>query len=194
MTSPLPLARTRIIRSRATGPEPCNTLAFLRCKVPGDEIRIVNGELFRNTIHFQTEFRLDGYMQSEYQWYLDNTHVSATASLKFLNTTTDMQFVLAVDTVTPELQQLDGTLAFHVALAVGGQDDTWFGGRQDLVLVASVTAYVLCFEPRVELPPSGRRRTPWAHVLDDGPRIREVLSQRAKLIVAREAKRKLKDC
>ncbi|HUU34210.1 MAG TPA: hypothetical protein VMW48_09100 [Vicinamibacterales bacterium] len=187
MADPLRVARTRILRSPATGPEPCNTLAFLRCNVPGLDVPLANDEVARHTVRFQTEFRLDGYVQSEYQWYLDNTHVSATASLRFLNTTTDLQFLMAVDTVTPELQQLDGTLTFHVGLAAYMQDDAWFGGGDELVLTASLTAYVLCFEPRAERPPSGRQRTPWAQMIAEGPRISDMLARRAKYITARAA-------
>lgn len=62
MANPLRLARTRIIRSPAAGPEPCNTLAFLRCNVPGLDVPLVDDEAARSTIHFQTEFRLDGYV------------------------------------------------------------------------------------------------------------------------------------
>lgn len=55
---------TRIIRSAATGPEPCNTLVFLRCLVPGLDVPVGNDEHVRSTLHFMTEFRLDGYQQS----------------------------------------------------------------------------------------------------------------------------------
>ena len=45
MANPLRLARTRIIRSAATGPEPCNTLAFLRCNVPGIDVPLVDDDI-----------------------------------------------------------------------------------------------------------------------------------------------------
>lgn len=101
----------------------------------------------------------------------ENTLVSATASLRFLNTTTHLSFLMAVDTVTPELQQLDGSLAFEVGLAAWFQDDAWFAGGEELVLTASLTAYVLCYEPRAERPPSGVQRTPWAVAIEEGPRL-----------------------
>lgn len=194
MANPLRLARTRIIRSAATGPEPCNTLAFLRCNVPGIDVPLVDDDIAKDTIHFQTEFRLDGYVQSQYQWYLDNTLVSATASLRFINTTTDMRFLMAVDTVTPDLEQQDGTLTFKVDMAAYMQDDAWFSGGNELVITASLTAYVLCFEPRPERPPSGTQRTPWARRIDDGPRISDLIRRRARYLEARDAKRRKAPC
>lgn len=194
MANPLRLAKTRIIRSAAAGPEPCNTLAFLRCNVPGIDVPLVDDEVARDTIHFQTEFRIDGYLNSQYQWYLDNTLVSATASLRFINTTTDMQFLMAVDTVTPDLEQQDGTLTFKVDMAAYMQDDAWFGGGEELVITASLTAYVLCFEPRPERPPSGGQRTPWATRIEDGPRISDLIRRRARYLEMRDAKRRKRAC
>jgi hypothetical protein len=185
---------TSMIRSRATGPEPCNTLAFIRCRVPGIDVPTNNGKLERRTMKFLTEFRIDGYVQSEHLWYVENTHVSATASLRYINTTTDMHFCVAVDKVTPELQKTDGRLAFLVDLAAYMQVDSWPSGYNEIAFIASLTAYVLCFEPRVELPPSGSQRSTWAHVIDDEPRISEVMTQRAKLIAAHEARRKPENC
>lgn len=180
MDNTLRIVETRIIRSPAMGPEPCNTLVFLRCLVPGLDIPVMNDELARHKIRFQTEFRLDGYLQSQYEWYKENTLVSATASLRFLNTTTDLSFLMAVDTVTSELKQLDGSLAFEVGLAAWFQDDAWFAGGEELVLTASLTAYVLCFEPRAERPPSGVQRTPWAVAIDEQMRLSDMLGKRAK--------------
>lgn len=169
---------TRIIRSAATGPKPCNTLVFLRCLVPGLDVPVANDEQVRSTLHFMTEFKLDGYVQSEFEWYKANTLVSATASLKLINTTTDLSFRMAVDSVEPDLRQHDGTLAFKVSLGAWMQDDAWFGGGEELVLTASLTAYVLCFEPRAERPPSGTQRTPWVLPVREGIKWSEVLTKR----------------
>ncbi len=165
---------THIIRSAAAGPQPCNTLVFLTCRVPGIDVGTVNGETTRSRLKFQTEFKLDGYVQSEYDWYVANTLVSATASLRFLNTTTDLTFLMAVDTVEPEIQQLDGSLAFYCRLAARMEDDAWFRGREELVIQATLAAYVLCYEPRVERPPSGDQRTPWALGVSEGIKFTEL--------------------
>lgn len=195
MAPPLHIAKTRIIRSPAAGPEPCNTLVFLRCLVPGLDVPISNDEHVRSTLHFQTEFRLDGYLQAQYQWYTENTLVSATASLRFINTTTDLSFRMAVDFVSPELQQLDGSLAFHVGLGAWMQDDAWFGGGEELVLTASLTAYVLCFEPRAERPPSGAQRTPWELAVREGIKVSDVMSKLAKYkLAAAKARMPNRDC
>ena len=194
MAAPLRIAKTRIIRSPAAGPEPCNTLVFLRCLVPGLDVPVLNDEHVRSKIRFQTEFRLDGYLQSHFDWYMENTLVSSTASLKFLNTTTDLSFLMAVDTVTPDLQQLDGSLAFELELAAWFQDDAWFAGGEELVLTVSLAAYVLCFEPRAERPPSGAQRTPWALAINEGPRLSDMLVKRAKPEGAIERPRKPDPC
>lgn len=183
---PLPV-ETRIIRSAATGPEPCNTLAFIRCLVPGLDVPVPNDEHVRSTLHFMTEFKLDGYQQSQFEWYKANTLVSATASLKFISTTTDLSFRMAVDFVEPDLRQHDGTLAFKVGLGAWMQDDAWFGGYEELVMTASLTAYVLCFEPRAERPKSGTQRTPWAALLSDEMKVSDVLKRRAAYKFARAA-------
>jgi hypothetical protein len=180
----LRLVETRILRTPAAGPEPCNTLAFLRCLVPGMDVGVaVDGETVRTVVSFQTEFRLDGYLQSQFEWYKANTLVSATASLKALNTTTDLTFLLAVDKVEAELRQLDGSLAFHVTCAAMMQNDALFAGHEEVVLTAALTAYVLCFEPRAERPPSGAQRTPWRLFAEEAPRISDLLrmTQRSKL-------------
>jgi hypothetical protein len=180
MADSLKIANTRILRSPAAGPEPCNTLVFLRCLVPGLDVPVMNDEHVRSKIRFQTEFRVDGYVQSQFDWYKENTLVSATASLRFLNTTTDLSFLMAVDTVAPELQQLDGSLAFEVGLAAWFQDDAWFAGGEELVLTASLTAYVLCFEPRSQRPASGLQRTPWASAVREGPGLADMRRKRVK--------------
>lgn len=176
----LKIIETKIIRSPATGPEPCNTLVFLQCRVPGLDVPVLNDERVSHRIRFQTEFRLDGYLQAKYDWYKENTLVSATASLKFVNTTTDLSFMMAVDYVEPLLQQLDGSLAFDVGLAAWFQDDAWFGGGEEIALTATLTAYVLCYEPRAERPPSGTQRTPWAVTVLEGVKLTDLLRKRAK--------------
>ena len=134
-----------------------------------------------------TEFRIDGYQQSQFEWYKANTLVSATASLKFISTTTDLSFRMAVDFVEPDLRQHDGTLAFKVGLGAWMQDDAWFGGYEELVMTASLTAYVLCFEPRAERPKSGTQRTPWAALVGDEMKVSDVLKRRSAYTLAKAA-------
>lgn len=175
----LKIIETKIIRTAAAGPEPCNTLVFLQCRVPGIDVPVQNDERVSSRIRFQTEFRLDGYLQAKYDWYKDNTLISATASLKALNTTTDLSFMMAADYVEPILQQLDGSLAFDVGLAGWFQDDSWFESNE-IALTATLTAYVLCYEPREERPTAGIQRTPWAMAVTEGVKLTELLRKRAK--------------
>ncbi|MDX6677722.1 MAG: hypothetical protein QOE31_1774 [Solirubrobacteraceae bacterium] len=191
----LHVSQTRIIRTPAAGPEPCNTLAFLRCLVPGADVAITpNSGSKRLDVKFSTEFRLDGYLQSQFDWYRANTLVSASASLRFLNTTTDLTFCMAVDHVTPELQQLDGSLAFICGLMASMEDDALFGGYEELVLTASLTAYVLCFEPRVQMPPSGLQSTPWAQRATERLKSSELLKKTTRLPRDGTVRRTIADC
>ena len=171
-----PVAKTKIIRTPATGPEPANQLVFLRCRVPGADVGVaVDDQLVQWESHFLTEFRLDGYTQANFDWYVENTLVSATASLKLMNTTTDLTFLLGIDTVEPELEQRDGTLGFRCRLAAKFQNDAIFASREEIALVATLTAYVLCWEPRAAVPPGGRQRTPWATRVSDGIRYTDAI-------------------
>ena len=168
---------TRMIRTPVTGPEPCNTLVFLRCLVPGVDVTTGNSDVVRGTVPLQTTFRLDGYLQSQYRWYRDNTLVSASCSLKLLNTVTDLSFLFAVDRVEPVLSEADGGLGFDVDLASWAEDDALFSSGEKLAMTVCLTAYVLCYEPRAERPPSGSQRGTWAARLTDRPRwsVRDVL-------------------
>ncbi len=194
MAIKLSTPETRIIRSEAAGPEPCNTLVFLRCLVPGLDVPTRGDGAVRNKLRFTTEFRLDNYLQSKYDWYKENTHVSAVVGLKFLNTTTDLTFLMAVDSVEPKLEQLDGTLGFEVGTAAAYEDDAWFGGGAEVLLTASLTAYVLCFEPREERPPSGAQRTPWARDLDDEFKPKIILPKRSTKSASTKNLRKAANC
>lgn len=161
---------TRMIRTPVTGPEPCNTLVFLRCLVPGVDVTQNNGDLVRGTVPLQTTFRLDGYLQSQYRWHRDNTLVSASCSLKLLNTITDLSFLFAVDRVAPVLSEADGGLGFDVDLASWAEDDALFASGEKMAMTVSLTAYVLCWEPRAERPTSGSQRTLWAERVANVPR------------------------
>ncbi len=141
---------TEFIRIPAAGPDPCNTLAFLRCSggavatppTPG------RGGL-RAGFRFGTRFRIDGFQQSKYDWYLENTLVSATVHLRDIRISTDMTFQLAVETVTSYLD-VDGVIGFECDLVGEGEVN------HEVHVGYDVSAYVLLYEPRVDLPPSGK--------------------------------------
>jgi hypothetical protein len=140
---------TEFIRIPAAGPDPCNTLAFLRCSggavatppTPG------RGGL-RAGFRFETRFRIDGFQQSKYNWYLANTLVSATAHLRDIRASTDMTFQLSVESVTPHLSP-DGVIGFDCQLVGEGEVN------EEVHVGYGVSAYVLLYEPRVELPRPG---------------------------------------
>jgi hypothetical protein len=158
---PTPI-HTRIIRTPAAGPEPANTLVYLECRTAGfDSLTHELGTTGRAESEFATEFRLDGYKQSRHEWYLENTIVSATVMLRALNTDTDLSFLIAVDRIEPILG-LDGTLSFVCEIALRIDDEAWFPPNSSVTVGAALSAYVLCWEPRADVPPSGRQRGSWA--------------------------------
>jgi hypothetical protein len=153
-------AKTTFVRSPITGPEPANTLVYLTCVTPGVEIGLSGGWVTW-THAFQTEFKIDGFQQQNYDWYVQNTVVSATAMLRFLNTTTDLIFAFGVDTVEPALEK-DGALGFVLGQANYIDDEAILFGGGEAVFEVRVSAYVLCYEPRVEPPPRGSLKGRWA--------------------------------
>lgn len=158
--------KTQIIRTHAAGPEPANTLVYLRCRIGGVDVRAGNGQSARVEVEFPTEFRIDGYQQSRHDWFEQNTLVSATAALRFLNTTTDLIFTLAIDRIEPFLKP-DGVLGFVCTIASIIDDEAIiFGPNYEVVMSGDVSAYVLCYEPQTELPPSGAQRSRWAKTID----------------------------
>lgn len=154
--------KTRMIRTPVTGPDPANTLVHLEGKARAfDEHGASYGEWRHDDVEFRTEFRIDGYQQQIHDWYEENTQVSATAMLRMLNTETDLIFTFAVDALQPFLD-LDGTLGFTINFREYIDDDAWFPESGLMTQMGvSVSAYVLCYEPRPERPPSGGQRTVW---------------------------------
>lgn len=153
-------AKTTIVRSPASGPDPANTLAYITCQVPGVDIGLTGGWVTW-THRFRTEFKIDGFQQQNHDWYVANTIVSATAMLRFLNTTTDLIFAFGVDTIEPALAQ-DGTLEFELGQSNYIDDEAILFGGGEAVFEARVSAYILCFEPRTEPPRAGRQFGQWA--------------------------------
>ena len=153
-------AKTTFVRSPIAGPDPANTLVYLTCVTPGVEIGLTGGWVTW-THEFQTEFRIDGFQQQNFEWYVQNTVVSATAMLRFLNTTTDLIFAFGVDAVEPKLEK-DGTLGFVLSQANYIDDEAILFGGGEATFEVRVSAYVLCYEPRVEPPRRGAQIGRWA--------------------------------
>jgi hypothetical protein len=153
-------ARTEIIRTPASGPDPANTLAFVRCTGSGGDVGISTSELARFEVEFKSKFKIDGFLQAKYDWYLQNTMVSATGVIRLMNTTTDLEFLFALDSCTPFID-LDGTLGFKCVVAMQIDGLGLFEKTAEIDFSYNVSAYVLLFEPRAELPPSGLQRQRW---------------------------------
>lgn len=185
--------KTRMIRTPVTGPDPANTLVHLEGKARGFDQMGTFGRMHREDIHFRTEFRIDGYQQARHDWYLDNTLVSATAMLRMLNTETDHIFTFAVDAIAPVLEP-DGTLAFVVSLAQLIDDEAIFPSTNVMAQMGvTVSAYVLCYEPRAERPKSGWQRGVWTTV--DQAQIEAVIAKaNRKASASREAAATREDC
>jgi hypothetical protein len=156
--------RTRMIRTPATGPEPANKLAYIAGGASGYAKPIKWGRWDRVAFKFNTEFKIDGFAQSQLEWYEQNTLVSATAMLRFLNTTTDLQFGFAVDRVTHFIAP-DGTLGFICEEATFADNDAIFGGGEEIAWTYALSAWVLLFEPRIERPAPGKQTTIPARVI-----------------------------
>jgi hypothetical protein len=161
VVDPIPVP-TYIIRTSADGPKPANTLAFLECRASGADIAIDRTDLVRWQTQFKSQFRIDGYLQAKHDWYLANTFVSATGMLRLASTTTDFEFVIALDSIDPFID-LDGVLGFNCqfALQIDGLD--LFETSAGLDAVWNVCAYVLLFEPQPDLPPSGGVSHQWRY-------------------------------
>lgn len=146
---------TEVIRTSASGPEPFNTLAFMRCAGAGVEIDTDRADtLFTYRVHFLSKFQIDGFTQANIDWYRANTLVSATAVVNLYNATNDTNFACAVDAVAPFID-LTGALGFDVDLAhlVGALGV--FEHELDIAFDFKVSAYVLLFEPVTEMPRFG---------------------------------------
>lgn len=152
---------TDIIRIPASGPRPANVLAYLRCRASGEDIDSNGLSSFRFTRQFKTEFVIKGFVPAQYQWYLDNVQVSATAMLRIFSTTTDLSFTVAIDEVEPSLDY-DGRLGFRCAFGVAASGIDWFEKTAEMDITCDVSAYVLLHEPVESLPPSGKFRPKWA--------------------------------
>jgi hypothetical protein len=161
LVDPFPV-KTKMIRTLAAGPKPANTLAFIQCRASGADIE-VHGE---GTVAWETEFKsqftIDGFQQSKHDWYLANTVISATGMLRLANTTTDFEFLIALDSVDPFLD-VDGVVGFNCRFALGMDGLGLFVQSAGIDAVWYVCAYILCFEPRPELPPSGGLSRGWRY-------------------------------
>jgi hypothetical protein len=158
--------RTRIIRTPVSGPDPANTLVYLECDVAGAEGHGAYGQWYGVRDTFRTQFKIDGFQQQNYDWYKENTLVSATAMLRKFTTTTDLIFSGGLDEITPTLE-LDGTLSFTTLWSIYVDDEAWFPeSGNSLEMGYRISAYVLCFEPRADPPRGGHQRSPWGRITD----------------------------
>jgi hypothetical protein len=162
IVDPVPVP-TDIIRTQAFGPKPANTLVFLKCRASGADIATNRTGLLQFEVEFKSKFRIDGYLQAKHDWYLANTRVSATGMIRLASTTTDCEFLMALDSVDSFIDELDGVLGFKCGFALQIDGLGFFEESAGIDLVCDVCAYVLVFEPQVELPPSGRFGQPWRY-------------------------------
>lgn len=158
--------RTRILRTPAAGPDPLNTLVYIDCEVAGAQGRGQYGEWYGVRDQFKTEFKIDGFQQQNYDWYLENTLISATVMLRWFTTTTDLRFSGGLDEIIPSLGQ-DGTLGFETLWSIYVDDEAWFPeSGNSLEMSFRISAYVLCYEPRAETPRGGSQRSYWGRMTD----------------------------
>ena len=156
--------KTRFIRSPAAGPAPANTLAYLECRVAGVEARGAPGQSARCEVEFKTEFQISGFQQQDLDWHRSITLVSATGMFRWLSASTDIIFTFATDRIEPFIAP-DGHIGFVCEQDMNIDDEAILGGlgpSDEVKMSVSVAAYVLCFEPRSDLPPIGRHRGWWA--------------------------------
>jgi hypothetical protein len=164
-TDPSPI-RTDIIRIPADGPKPANTLVFLQCRASGADIGISSSDLVRFRVRFKTEYLIDGYLQSRRDWYLANTHVSATGMLRIVSTTTDFEFLFALDSLDPFIDY-DGGIGFDAGFALQIDGVGLLVHDAEMDLTCNLCAYVLVYEPRTKMPPSGQQRQHWRRQPDE---------------------------
>lgn len=175
---------TAIIRTPATGPKPANTLVFLRCRAAGGDIGVFDTDLLQFDVRFKSQFQIDGYLQAQHEWFVANTRVTATGMLRVINTTTDIEFVVGIDSVLPFID-LDGILGFQCRFGMQIDGLGLFGGTPELEMTCDVAAYVLLYEPRTELPKSGKSRQRWALGTDELERRGQLLDQLSTRLGAR---------
>ncbi|HEX2853748.1 MAG TPA: hypothetical protein VHO24_10960 [Opitutaceae bacterium] len=161
LKDPFPIA-TDIIRTPVAGPQPANTLAFIQCRASGADIATSSDDLTQFTVEFKSKFQIDGYLQAKHDWYLANTFISATGMLRVLSTTTDFEFVIALDSVDPFID-LDGMVGFTCGFGLQLDGLGFFEKSAALDMTCNVCAYILLYEPVAERPPSGKKLSQWLY-------------------------------
>jgi hypothetical protein len=161
LKDPVPVP-TDMIRTPVAGPQPANTLAFIQCRASGADIATSSDDLTQFTVEFKSEFRIDGYLQAKHDWYLANTFISATGMLRVLSTTTDFEFVIALDSVDPFIDQ-DGVVGFNCGFGLQLDGLGFFEKSAGIDMTCNVCAYILLYEPVVERPPSGKKQSQWMY-------------------------------
>jgi hypothetical protein len=164
-TDPVPI-RTDMIRTPVTGPKPANTLVFLQCRASGADMGMRSFDLIRYRVRFKSQFQIDGYAQARNDWYQANTLISATGMLRVASTTTDFEFLMALDSVEPFLD-LDGGIGFEIQVGFQIDGVGLLDKDVEMDVTFNVCAYALVYEPRAELPPSGQQRQRWRRHPDE---------------------------
>ncbi|MDQ1638372.1 MAG: hypothetical protein QOF62_1711 [Pyrinomonadaceae bacterium] len=138
-----------VIRIPVAGPKPNNTLVFVRGFIA--QPSVVDDDLARTWVTFDTLFRIDGFLQRKADEYLQNTRISMTAYTENLAQVDDGAFVGAVDEVEGYLTN-DGALKGKALIA---DMDT----KVELTLGFYFSAWVLTYEPRAaEFPKPDPRK------------------------------------
>jgi hypothetical protein len=148
--------KVAMIRTPVVGPAPANTLAYISGLARGDNVPGVSGRWDRVALRIRTSFRIDGYTQANHAWHEANTLVSATAMLRWLETSVDMTFGFGIDRVSHFIDD-DGTLGFMFEQSLLGAPDTLFS-RESIALNYALSAWILLFEPVTQMPPAGLQR------------------------------------
>ena len=143
----------------AQGPAPNNTLVYLECDLNAASFgNPPLGKLLQWGIRFKTAFEISGYQQNMHSWYLETMHVSATAMLRVVKGSADNQFTFAVDQIDHFLDD-DGHLGFRVCYGIQKSS-------APTLLTGLCSAWVLLYEPKPQLPPTGNERPHWPFLPD----------------------------
>jgi hypothetical protein len=141
-----------VIRIPVAGPKPNNTLAFVRGAFVFPEWHGEDTEIVRRHVNFETPFRIDGFLQSNGDFYKVNTKISIAAYIVNLAATDDGDFVCAVDEIEGSLTD-DGRLQVKAWIAESDEVDV------ELTFQFNYSAWVLTYEPRAaEFPVPHERK------------------------------------
>jgi hypothetical protein len=136
-TTPEDFARS-VVRIPVAGPAPNNTLVYVRAQFPSNA-RPVTENFDRYPQFTVTLYQIAGFDQSRYHDYVQNTKISVSGWLNYVNSIGEQKFGFAVDELWGSVTD-DGHIAISGNLAQQGND---FATVHDFWL----SAYVLTQEP-----------------------------------------------